>query len=59
MATVNVEGGRPQVDSQPTWVSLVWGSAATWRCVCIHQMNPVNWQWLRSWRQYHKHRQWY
>ena len=29
-------------DSQPKWVGLVWGLAATGRSVCIHQMNQVN-----------------
>jgi len=29
-------------DSQPKSVGLVQGLAATWRSVCIHQMNRVN-----------------
>ena len=29
-------------DSQPKSVGLVWGLAATWRSVFIHQMNRVN-----------------
>jgi len=30
------------VDSQPKSIGLVWGLAATWRSVYIHQMNRVN-----------------
>jgi len=29
-------------DSQPKSTGLVWGLAATWRSVYIHQMNRVN-----------------
>jgi len=43
MAMVDVDGGSHlSTDSQPKSVGLVWGLAATWRSVCIHQMNWVN-----------------
>ena len=35
MAVVDV------ADSQSKLVDLVWGLAATWRSVCIHQMNSL------------------
>jgi len=43
MATVDVDGSYQfSADSQPKSVGLVWGLAATWRSVCIHQVNSVN-----------------
>ena len=43
MAMVDVDGSSHlSADSQPKSVSLVCGLAATWRSVCIHQMNRVN-----------------
>ena len=43
MAVVDVDGScQFSVDSQPKSFGLVWGLAATWRSVCIHQMNRVN-----------------
>ena len=43
MAMVDVDGSSHlSADSQPKLVGLVRGLAATWRSVCIHQMNWVN-----------------
>jgi len=39
---VGLDGGGLQVESQRKSVGLVWGLAATWHLVCIHQMNRVN-----------------
>ena len=36
------DGSSVPVDSQPKLTGLVWGSAAIWRWVCIHQVNWVN-----------------
>jgi len=43
MVMVDVDGSSHlSADSQTKSVGLVWGLAATWRSVCIHQMNRVN-----------------
>ena len=43
MAMVDVDGGcQFSANSQPKSIGFVWGLAATWRSVCIHQMNRVN-----------------
>jgi len=42
MATTHVDDSSLPADLQTKWVGLVWGSAAVWRSVCIHQMNRVN-----------------
>jgi len=43
MAMVDVDGtSRFPADSQPKSIGLVWGLAATWRSVYIHQMNRMN-----------------
>jgi len=42
MKMVSVDGSNLPADSQAKSVGLVWGLAATWRSVCIHQMNQVN-----------------
>ena len=43
MAMVDVDDScQFSVDSQPKSIGLVWGLAATWRSVYIHQMNRVN-----------------
>jgi len=43
MAMVGMDGSSHlSADSQPKSVGLVWGLAATWRSVCIHQMNRMN-----------------
>jgi len=43
MAMVDVDGSSHLLaDWQPKSVALVWGLAATWHSVCIHQMNRVN-----------------
>ena len=43
MAVVDVDGScQFSADSQPKSFGLVWGLAATWHSVCIHQMNRVN-----------------
>ena len=43
MAMVGVDDScQFSADSQPKSIGLVWGLAATWRSVCIHQMNRVN-----------------
>ena len=44
-------------DSQPKFIGLVWGLAATWRWVCIHHMNRVNSRnGATPWWQHHKYR---
>jgi len=40
MATMGVDDGSLQAGSQPKSVGLVWGLAATWHLVCIHQNEP-------------------
>jgi len=42
MATVDVDDGSLQANSQLKSVSMVWGLTAIWRLVCIHRMNRVN-----------------
>jgi len=43
MAMVDVDdSSHLSADSQPKFVGLVWGLAATQRSVCFHQMNRVN-----------------
>ena len=43
MVMVSADGSSQfSADSHPKSVGLVWGLAATWRSVCIHQMNRVN-----------------
>ena len=43
MAMVDVDGScQFSADSQPKWIGLDWGLAATRRSVYIHQMNQVN-----------------
>jgi len=45
MAMMDVDGSSHLLadsQTQPKLVGLVWGLAATWRSVCIHQMNRVN-----------------
>ena len=43
MAMVDVDDScQFSADSQPKSTGLVWGLAATWRSVYIHQMNRVN-----------------
>jgi len=43
MAMVNVDDcSQFLVDSQPMSIGLVWGLAATWNSVYIHQMNRMN-----------------
>ena len=43
--------------TQPKSIGLVWGLAATWRWVCIHQMKWVNSRnGATPWRQHHKYR---
>ena len=42
MAMVDVDDSNLPTDSQAKSVGLVWGLAATWRSVCIQQMNRVN-----------------
>jgi len=43
MAMVDVDDScQLSVDSQPKSIGLVWGLAATWRSVYVHQMNRVN-----------------
>ena len=43
MAVVDVDGScQFSADSQPKSFGLVWGLAAAWHSVCIHQMNRVN-----------------
>jgi len=42
MAMVDVDGISLPTDSHAKSVGLVWGLAAIWRSVCIHQMNLVN-----------------
>jgi len=37
-----VDGSSLPVDLQAKSVGLVWGLAAIWCSVCIHQMNRVN-----------------
>jgi len=39
---VDVNSSNLPVDSQAKLVGWVWGLAATWCLVCIHQMNRVN-----------------
>jgi len=42
VAMVDVDGSSQfSADSQPKSTGLVRGLAATWRSVCIHQMNRV------------------
>jgi len=38
MAMMDADGRSLLADSQAKLVGLVWGLAATWRSVCIHQM---------------------
>jgi len=50
MAMVDVDdSSHLSADSQRKLIGLVWGLAATWCSVCIHQMNWVNLQWSWSW----------
>jgi len=43
MAMVDVDDSSQfSADSQPKSTGLVWGLAATWRSVYIHQMNRLN-----------------
>jgi len=43
MAMVDVDDSwQFSADSHPKSIGLVWGLAATWRSVYIHQMNRVN-----------------
>ena len=43
MAMVDEDGScQLSADSQPKSIALVWGSVASRRSVCIHQMNRVN-----------------
>jgi len=43
MAMVDVDGSSDfSAYSHPKSVGLVWGLVATWRSVCIHQINRVN-----------------
>ena len=42
MPMVDVDGSSLPVDLQPKLADLVWGLAATWRSLYIHQMNRVN-----------------
>jgi len=43
MVTVDADGSSQfSADSQPKLIGLVWGLAATWHSVSIHQMNRVN-----------------
>ena len=43
MAMVDVDDScQFSADSQPKSIGLVWGLAATWRLVYIHQMTRVN-----------------
>jgi len=39
MAMVDADVNSLPVDLQAKSVGLVWGLAAIWRSVCIHQMN--------------------
>jgi len=42
MAVDDADNSRLLVDSKSKLADLVWGPAATRRCVCIHQMNLVD-----------------
>jgi len=42
MVMMDVDSSIQLADSQGKSVGLVWGLAANWRSVCIHQMNRVN-----------------
>ena len=57
MAMVDVDDSSLPADSQPKSIGFVWGLAATWRSVCIHQMNRVNSRnGATPWWQHHKYR---
>ena len=56
MAMVDVDNISLPPDSRSKLVGLVW-SLATWRSVCIHQVNPCNGS-EPGW-QHHKHCRWY
>ena len=56
MAMVDVDDSSLPADSQPKTIGLVCGLAATWRSVCIHQMNRVNSRnGATPWWQHHKY----
>ena len=45
MAITDVDNSGLSADSELKLVRSIGGFAATWRSVCIHQMNrPVTWQ---------------
>ena len=57
MVMVDVDDSSLLADSQPKSIGLVWGLAATWRWVCIHHINRVNFRnGAMPWSQHHKYR---
>jgi len=57
MAMVDVDGSSLPVDSQTNMFDLVWGLAAIWCRVCIHQVIQVNsHNGSEPWWQHHKYR---
>jgi len=54
MVMVDVDGSSLLADSQPKLVGLVWGLAAIWCSVCIHQIDYMNSRNGLPWWQHHR-----
>jgi len=54
MVMADVDDSSPLADLQAKLVGLVWGLAAAWHSVCIHQMNRWTLAMASPWWQQHK-----